>query len=313
MRDTRTILFFGTSQFAVPALEALVNNGYTIAGIVTRPDERAGRKNILTPPPVKIAAERLGIRVFQPEQLDAATFPAVDLCIVAAYGKIISKEVLALPRLGTLNIHPSLLPRWRGPSPIQYAILSGDPETGVTIMQMDEEVDHGPIIASVKHPMFDRRYTYLQLHDVLAHAGAELLAGTLPRWIAGEIATVAQDHTRATYSKMLTRDSGRIEWTKSAEGIERMVRAFRPWPGTWTIWTRGTLPMRIRIESADWTPDMPADAVPGTVWQDEQHTLMATAGTGSLIIRTLGIEGKSVTDADAFLRGHPEIVGAILK
>lgn len=306
------ILFFGTSDFAVPALNALAKT-YSVAGVVTRPDERAGRKNVLTPPPVKTAAEELGVPVLQPERLVAAGLPHADVFVVAAYGKIISKEVLALPRLGTLNIHPSLLPRWRGPSPIQYAILSGDTETGVTIMSMDAEVDHGPIIASVKHSMFDKRYTYPQLHDVLARAGAELLIAALPRWITGETASVPQDHSNATYSKILTRDSGRIDWTKSAEEIERMVRAFHPWPGTWTVWTRGTSPLRMRIESADWTPDIPPSAMPGMIWQNEQHPLMAVAGTGSLIIRTLGIEGKTVTDADAFLRGHPKIIGSMVK
>lgn len=314
-----SIIFFGTPEFALPAFEALIKNGYTIAAVVTRPDERAGRKQILTPPPIKITAERHGIPVFQPEKLDPSRFaseiPQADLFVVVAYGKIIPKEILEMPRYGCLNIHPSLLPRWRGSAPIQYAILRGDTETGVTIIKMDEEVDHGPIIAiikHVKHSMFDNEM-YPSLHDTLAREGAVLLIQTLPRWIAGEITPVPQDHAKATYSKMLTRDSGRIDWKKSAEEIELMIRAFHPWPGTWSTWTTETKTIRVRIAEAELSPDMPPTAgAPGLVWRDGDECLCVATGQGSLAIRIIGAEGKTITDAASFVRGHPDIIGATL-
>ncbi|OHA07629.1 MAG: methionyl-tRNA formyltransferase [Candidatus Sungbacteria bacterium RIFCSPLOWO2_01_FULL_54_21] len=310
------ILFFGTSDFAVSMLEALVKNGCALAGVVTRPDEPAGRKHTLTPPPVKIAAVRLGIPILQPERLEPDAhphqMPTADIIVVAAYGKIIPRVMLGMPPHGALNIHPSLLPRWRGPAPIQYALLHGDAETGVTIMAMDEELDHGPIVASVKHPMLDKRYTYPTLHDILARIGAELLIKTLPTWMAGDIIPVPQDESQATFSKMLTREDGRIDWKKSAIDIERMVRAFHSWPSTWTTWTLKGKSLRLRIAEADWTSDMPASSRPGLVWRDGARPLIVAAGCDSLVIKKIGAEGKYLTDAEAFVRGHANIIGAVL-
>ncbi|MEK7098958.1 MAG: methionyl-tRNA formyltransferase [Patescibacteria group bacterium] len=310
------IIFFGTSDFAVPTLEMLVQNGYEIAGIVTRPDEPAGRKNILTPTPVKVAAERLGLIVFQPKRLDPRVFtkeiPSADLFIVAAYGKIIPQKILSLPRLGALNIHPSLLPRWRGPAPIQYAILHGDTETGVTIMEMDAQMDHGQIVVQRHTTRITRHTTYSGLHDELARQSAVLLADMLPAWIARDIHSVPQDESQATYSKILTREDGKIDWKKTADAIERMIRAFHPWPGTWTPWAHNGRSVRLRIESADWIPNMPPTSRPGLVWKDTGHPLMIATEEGSLVVKTIGAEGKNTTDADAFVRGHAHIIGAIL-
>lgn len=310
------ILFFGTSAFAVPALEALAANGYTIAGIITQPDEPAGRGQVLTPPPIKTAALGLRLHAIQPKDLGNADWkvhiPEADLYIVAAYGKIISSSLLEIPRLGALNIHPSLLPRWRGPSPIQYAILHGDAETGVTIMSMDAAMDHGPIVAAVTCPLSGTAETYAHLHDTLAVMGAALLIKTLPAWIAGEAIPLPQNHLSATYTKILTRDDGRINWKKSAQEIERMVRAFQPWPGAWTLWTRDGAQLRLRIEAAEWTPDMPPLRKPGLVWQDGAGELRVAAAQGSLVIKKIGAEGKDVTDAASFVRGYPAIIGAVL-
>ena len=308
------IFFFGTSAFAVPALEALIQNAYTPVSVVTNPDEPAGRKRLLTPPPIKILAEQHGIRIFQPEKLDDARFvseiPRADLFIVAAYGKIIPASMLAMPKFGALNIHPSLLPRYRGPSPIQSAILSGDPETGVTIMQMDERMDHGPIVARSKIQMANGKLTYPILHDRLAELGAHLLIETLPRWINGAITPTPQDDARATYCKLLTKDDGRIDWTKSAEELERMVRAFQPWPGTWTVWESGS--KRIKIEAASWIADAIPEGILGQVWHNTQNPLLIQSGRGSLTIKRLGIEGKKIVDVEQFLHGHPSIIGAVL-
>ena len=312
-----SILFFGTPEFALPALGALIKNGYGIVGVITRPDERVGRKQILTPPPVKILAEHHGIPVFQPERLDARDFaagkiPRADLFIVAAYGKIIPKDILEIPQYGALNIHPSLLPRWRGPSPIQYTILNGDTETGVTIMKMDEKMDHGPIVSSIKYQVSSIKIIYRELHDELAKAGAKLLIETLPLYLDGKITPVPQDDAQATYSKILTRDDGRIDWQKSADGIERMIRAFTPWPGAWTLWPTGEKILRVRIEKAEQISAGGALQAggPGFVRTEKNNPIVARTGDGFLAAQRIGVEGKKITDADSFLRGYPQVIGA---
>ncbi len=313
--DTR-IIFFGTPEFALPALEALVKDGYDIAGVVTRPDERVGRKQILTHPPVKIAAERHHIPVFQPEKLDPLRFapeiPAANLFIVAAYGRIIPKSILDMPRYGALNIHPSLLPRWRGPAPIQYAILSGDREAGVTIMKMDELMDHGPIVAQRSAPGGAEHAMYQKLHDELAELGAKLLIQVIPQWIGGKITPQPQDDSQATYSKILTKDDGRIDWSQPAREIERMTRAFSPWPGAWTLWPDGEKILRVRIEEASIIDEDLPDAGPGYVRTGINQKILVRCGRGSLDVKKIGVEGKKIIDANSFLRGYPSIVGSTL-
>ena len=315
---TASILFFGTPEFALPALAGLIDAGYRLIGVVTQPDEPKRRKRVLTPPPVKVLAQQHGIPVFQPEKLDGDFKLHVanlkpDLFVVAAYGKIIPKKILDLPRYGALNIHPSLLPRWRGPSPIQTTILHGNRDTGVTIMQMDERMDHGPIIANYKLQITNYKITYPELHDRLSKLGAELLMGTLPRWIADEITPVPQDESQAIYCKLLAKNSGRIDWGKPAEEIERMIRAFQPWPGTWTIWKTDAGDRRIRIEEAD-VVDVapPAGGGAGMVWQNATYPLLIQTKRGSLAIKKLRMEGKSATDPASFLRGHPSLIGATI-
>jgi len=312
-----SILFFGTPEFALPALRGLIDAGWRVVGVVTQPDEPVGRKRVLTPPPIKVFALQNGIPVFQPEKLDAGQFiaeiPAADLFVVAAYGKIIPKTILDIPKLGALNIHPSLLPRWRGPSPIQTTILAGDSETGVAIMKIDAQMDHGPIVASSKFQVPSSHIAYPELHDQLAKLGAELLIETLPQWIAGAITPVPQDETHATYCKLLTKNSGKIDWGKPAEEIERMVRAFHPWPGTWTIWKTESGDRRIRIEDADAVDAAPpAYGASGLVWTNNAHPLLIQTGRGSFAIKKLGLEGKNILDAASFLRGHQAIIGIIL-
>ncbi|TSC78341.1 MAG: methionyl-tRNA formyltransferase [Parcubacteria group bacterium Gr01-1014_33] len=322
------IIFFGTSAFALPSLKALIRNDWVPLAVVTKPDESAGRKQVLTPPPVKEWITRITtpatripmikeeIKTLQPEKLNEDFALQIshfkpDLFIVAAYGKIIPKEILDIPRLGVLNIHPSLLPRWRGPSPIQCAILNGDTETGVTIMQMDEEMDHGPIITNNKLPITNNKIIYTELHDSLAQLGAELLVETLPQWIEEKIQPIPQDNTKATYSKILKKDDGRINWSRPAEEIERMVRAFTPWPGTWTMWPSEKL-YRIRIDQAVWEGEEAPIGSPGYIWQKEGMPLLVKTGKGSLAVTMLTIEGKKPVPAAAFVRGYPDIVGATL-
>lgn len=315
------VLFFGADALAVPTLDALIKNGYPVVGVVTNPDKPAGRSLKLTPPPVKIAAGRHQLPVFQPLKLTPDLWkekiPEAELFVVCAYGKIIPKAILEMAPRGSLNIHPSLLPRWRGPSPIQYMILHGDQEIGITIILMDELMDHGPIVAKSKiNPRLNRgqksKITFFELHNELSTRGANLLIETLPRWLDGEITPVPQDESKATYSKILKKEDGRIEWSRSAHQIERMIRAFTPWPGAWTMWSSQKKIWRMKVDSADVSAEQESPGLPGSVWR-HHRTMMIKTGSGSLAIKKITPEGKRPMEGDAFLRGHPEIIGTVLR
>lgn len=240
------IIFFGTFQYSVPVLEALIKNSYEITTVVTSPDSPQGRKKELTPTPVKLAAQKYGLPVFQPSSLKIQNIEnspeienlklkikSADLEIVVAYSKILPKEIIELPKYGTLNIHPSLLPAYRGPSPVQTAILNGETETGVTIMKMDEEVDHGPILSQVKYQIPQNAYCP-QVTQELFELGAELLIKTIPGWLEGKITPLPQDHSKATFTKKFSWKDGRIDWKQPAEKIYNQIRALNPEPGAWT-------------------------------------------------------------------------------
>ncbi len=312
------IIFWGTPEFSLPSLEGLIKNGYDVIAVVTNPDEARGRKQILTPTPIKITAEKYGIPAYQPKNLKS-DFPReiqlleADLYVVAAYGKIIPREILEIPKLGALNIHPSLLPRWRGPSPIQYTILHGDTETGVTIIKMDELMDHGPIVAVklLKSDFNLLKSDFPTLHNELAKLGAELLMETLPKYLAGEITPTPQDESKATYSKILKREDGRIDWKKSAEEIERMIRAFNPWPGTWTTLPTDKNP-RIKIEEADIADGKSPIASPGFLFSSERYPLLVKTGRGSLAVKKLILEGKKEITDENFQRGYRQFYNLVL-
>jgi methionyl-tRNA formyltransferase len=236
------IVFFGTSEFAVPALDTLRKDGrFEIIGVVTQPDRPVGRHAVLTSPPVIVAASDTGLTtIFQPEKLKDETFsawikevgPACDAFVVIAYGKILPQWLLDLPKQGIVNVHGSLLPRWRGPSPIHAAIAAGDKKTGVTIMKIDAEMDHGPVLALLEEPIRPADTTP-SLHDRLSIIGASNLPNVLADYLDGKIKPVEQDHSQATICKILSRDNGRLDpTTKTAEELERLVRAYTPWPGT---------------------------------------------------------------------------------
>ena len=306
------IIFFGTPEFSLPSLEALIANGLAPILVVTNPDEPTGRKQILTPPPVKICAERHHIPVLQPIHLadEIENIPEADLFIIVAFGTIIPQKLIDLPRLGALNIHPSLLPRWRGPAPIQSAILHADTETGVTLMKIDELMDHGPIIAQAKFSLLEKKWTSPELHAALAPIGADMLVKVIPRWLRGEINAVSQDDTKTLYCKLLKKDNGRIPWSRPAEEIERMVRAYTPWPSAWTLWPGRDKIYRIRIDEASIVEDESPVGSPGYIWQTENEPLLIKTGKGSLAIKKLTIEGKSALYAKDFLRGNPQLIGA---
>lgn len=311
---TQKIIFMGTPDFAVSVLEALIKAGYDISAVITKPDEPVGRKQILTPPPVKrlIANSKLPIKIFQPKtkiELLAISHKLLaikpDLGVIAAYGKIIPREILDIPRYGTLNVHPSLLPKYRGASPIQYAILNGDKETGVTIMKVDEEMDHGPVLANSILPIADSD-TYDNLSQKLAILGAELLIKIIPDYISGKMKPVEQDPSKATYTKIIKKEDGKIDWSKSTDEIERMARAYYLWPSAWTTWNGKILKiLEVNVLVGD-------DKKIGEVFL-KKNELAVQCGKKSLIIKKLQLEGGKILMGKEFLNGHNGFIGSVLE
>ena len=294
----------GSPDFAVPALRALHGGGHTIAAVYCQPPRPAGRGYEVRPCPVQVAAEQLGLPVRTPARLrdDTAAhgaFAALDLdaAVVAAYGLILPPPMLEAPRRGCLNIHASLLPRWRGAAPIQAAILAGDKRTGVTVMQMDPGLDTGPMLLAEAVPIIPRATTAL-LHDVLAYVGARLILRALeenPR-------PTPQPDDGVTYAPRLSREDGQIDWSRDAKAIDRQVRAFDPWPGTFTR-LGGTV---LKVLAA--TPKS-GQGVPGTVVDD---SLLVACGRGALRLTRVQLAGRGPLDATTFLRGHPVPAGTQL-
>lgn len=313
------IIFMGTPDFAVPALKALLapsaDQAYEVVAVVTQPDRPSGRGKKLTPSPVKVTAAGAGVEVLQPETLRSEEVVAElaayqpDLMVVAAFGQILRKNVLTLPAHGCINIHASLLPRWRGAAPVIAAIRAGDVETGITLMQMDEGLDTGPIIAQRAIPIRPT-HTGGLLTDELAHLGAALLLDTLPAWLAGEITVQPQDNKLATLAPRLKKEEGIIDWTRTAVEIERHVRAFQPWPGTFTYGPRG----QFKVLAVAVAPEVsgPPLVSPGTVFSHNRG-VYATTGQGVLRLIRVQPAGKTEMTAEAMVNGQPELWGAQLQ
>lgn len=307
------IIFMGTPQFAVPALSALLDAGHNVVAVYTQPDRRSGRGRRLSSPPVKQFAESRGLPIFQPSSLREDTEAryrieelAPDAIVVAAYGLFLPDDTLAVPRLGCLNIHPSLLPRHRGPSPTATAILNGDDTTGVTIMLLDEGMDTGPILAQRETPI-GANETCDRLTARLFDMGASLLVETLEQWSAGHISPIPQDDATATVTRRLQRADGQIDWNQPAESIARQVRAFTPWPGTFTTWRGRTLKI-LAAEPLDTAHDNP----PGKVVAINNSQVVAATGQGILRLLSVQIEGRRPSSAADFMRGYPDFTGSIL-
>lgn len=308
------LIFFGTPEFVLPVLEILwsMRPAIELATVVTALDKPTGREQILSPPPVKTWAEKHGIAILQPEKLDS-TFVAElkrsrpTIGIIAAYGKIIPGEVLDCFSQGVINVHPSLLPRWRGPSPVQAAILSGDTEIGVTLMITDEEMDHGPILTQERITLRDDE-TADALTRTLFQQGAAFLPKTLLPWLRGEIIPKPQDHDHATFTKILRREDGRIDWHRPVEQILRMIRAYDPWPGVFTSLPDGR---RLKILRAS-RADMSNDVARGTVAQGNDSMFLVRAGDGWVRLDLVQREGGSPMDGVTFLRGLPHLQGKLL-
>ncbi len=308
---TRTV-FMGTPDFAVPTLQALLAApDLQIVGVVTQPDRPAGRGRELRPSPVSVVAQAADVPVLQPATLRTPeAFAALaawgpDLIVVTAFGQILRQNVLALPRHGCINVHASLLPRWRGAAPIQAAIRAGDAETGVTIMVMDAGLDTGPMLASATIPIAPRE-TGQSLHDRLAPLGASLLLSTLPAYLAGALPPRPQPDgdSLITYAAQIRKEEGKIDWTQSADAIDRLVRAFYPWPGTFTAW-EGQLLKVIAGEPAS------GYATPGAVVPHDEGLAIGT-GDGLYVPAELQLAGKRAVSAQDFVRGHGAILGAAL-
>ncbi len=306
------ILFFGTPQFAVPSLRLLKKEGWPIVGVVTAPDKPVGRHKTLTPSPVKTIAQEMGLDVYTPASLKEEDFWVTfnnlkpDICIVVAYGKLIGQRYLAATRLGFLNIHPSLLPSYRGPSPIASAILDGQTETGVSIMLLDAQMDHGPILATTPWQI-PTSFDTLLCEDELSRIGAQLLVDTLPPYARGDITPQPQDDNRASFSKKFTREDGRLDWTKPASTILNRIRALGTNPGAWTTWNGKT----INIFQAHLGTTAASSQKPGTVMLYDTHLLVAT-GDGTLALEVLQLEGSKKQSAIDFLNGHSGIVNGML-
>ena len=297
------IVFAGTPAFAVPALAALHGAGYRIGAVYTQPDRPAGRGRAITASPVKIRALELRLAVEQPatlrspEALERLREHAPQLMVVVAYGLILPQPVLDVPPLGCLNIHASLLPRWRGAAPIERAIEAGDRETGVSIMKMDAGLDTGPVLLARPTPIGPRE-TAGALHDRLAHLGAEAIIEAIAAWQAGRIAPQAQPAMGASYARKIARAEAALDWTRDAEALDRQVRAFNPRPVAETSWSG----QQLRIWEAEALPRT-GDALPGAVIETGARLVVAT-GAGALRIERLQLAGRRAMSAAEFQRAH---------
>ncbi|MBL7183319.1 MAG: methionyl-tRNA formyltransferase [Anaerolineae bacterium] len=306
------LVFMGTPDFAVPVLKALIGQ-YEIVAVVTQPDRRAKRGRKLEASPVKkvvALAHDLPVlqppRLRQPDVVAELTALAPEAIVVAAYGQILPAQVLAIPSRGCLNVHASLLPRYRGAAPVAAAILAGEEETGVTVMLMDEGMDTGPILSQATCPVFPQD-TRESLSARLAQLGADLMMDTLPRWLAAEIEPQPQDHSQATYCRIIAKEDGLIDWSHSAVEIWRRSRAYYPWPGAYTYW-RGKL---LKVLRADALPQWSGEGEPGRVMALDEGLAVAT-GEGALLLREVQLAGKRALSAQDFARGQRDFVGSVL-
>lgn len=310
------ILFLGTPGFAVPVLEALLGSGHQVVGVATQPDRPSGRGRARGSPPVKRAAEELGIPVLQPaswrgeEAVGRVAELAPEALVVAAYGRILPPALLRVPPLGALNIHPSMLPRYRGPSPVAAALLAGDRTTGVSVMLLDERMDTGPVLVQEEESIRPED-TAQTLTERLFRRGASLLAATLGPWSSGEVRPQPQDDARATYTRPLRKEDGEVDFREPAERLWRQVRAYTPWPGTHTTWEG----QRLKLLDVVPLPSAGVAAQPGEVVvlpDPGATTIVVGTGDGLLGLLRVQIEGRKPIAAWHFLAGHASFDGARL-
>jgi len=305
------VVFMGTPEFAVPVLEALAG-AHRVVGVVTQPDRPAGRGRRLAPSPVKQVALEHGLPLFHPQSLRTPGAVAQltawnpEVIVVAAFGQILRRGVLDLPPCGCLNVHASLLPRWRGAAPVPAAILAGDEVTGVTIMQMDAGLDTGPILAQREEPIRsdDTRAT---LEGRLARLGAGLLVETLPAYLEGNLLPRPQPEEGVTYARQLRKEDGLLDWSRPAAELDRRVRAFTPWPGAFTMWHGQRLKVLRAVPLPAWRGDAPPDTVVALA-----DGVAVAASEGALRLEEVQLAGKRPMDIAPFLRGQHNFVGSRL-
>lgn len=313
MKDKFTIIFMGTPDFAVPSLESLHQEGHNLALVVTQPDRPKGRGRQPAAPPVKQKALDLNLNLLQPAKPSTAQFAdqiqriQPDLLIVIAYGHLLSEKILQLPKFGAINVHASLLPKYRGPAPIQWALINGEIQTGITTMFMDAGMDTGDVLLSRAEPILPSD-TAATLHDRLAIIGANLLVQTLKDLAARSLKPMRQDHDSATYAPLLKKQDGHIDWQKTARELESFIRGMTPWPGAFTFHNQS----RLKILKA--TPSLERVSAPaGTILETFPDELTVATGKGALsILEIQGPSGKRLTSAD-FLRGYQLPPGTRLK
>ena len=307
------LIFFGTPDFAAPTLKTLLQGPDQVVAVVTQPDRRRGRGQKVFPSPVKEVASARGIQVFQPERAKEEAFQEQlrglqpDLFVVVAYGQILPKRLLDIPKHGSVNVHASLLPKYRGAAPIPWAILQGEEVTGVTTMMIDPGMDTGDILLQAEAPIGEKE-TFEALHDRLALLGARLLSDTVAGLKTGSISSKPQDHSKATYAPMIKKEDGRIGWDREALEIDRLVRAFNPWPGACSLW-EGRL---LRIYGGEIRKGSP-DGKPGTVVWVGSDFIEVKTGKDSFLIREVQLEGGKRMSTKDFLLGHPVAVGTLLQ
>ncbi|USK40599.1 methionyl-tRNA formyltransferase [Cytobacillus firmus] len=298
------IVFMGTPDFSVPVLKQIIDDGYEVIGVVTQPDRPVGRKKVLTPPPVKVEAEKQGIPVYQPEkirqpdELEKVLALKPDLVVTAAFGQILPKELLDAPKYGCINVHASLLPELRGGAPIHYSILQGKEKTGITIMYMAEKLDAGDILTQVEVPITETD-TVGTLHDKLSAAGSKLLSETLPKLLNGELNPIKQNEEEATFAYNIKREQEKIDWSKTGEEIYNHIRGLNPWPVAYTTFDGRV----VKIWNSKKVKQAKSEE-PGTIIRLEEDGIVVASGSDTAVkITELQPSGKKKMPAEQFLRG----------
>lgn len=311
------LIFMGTSAFAKEILYSLVKSGYAVAAVYAQPDKKVGRKQELISSPVKLLTSENSIPLFQSDKLNEAVTIKIknlnpDLIIVAAYGKILPENILKIPRYGALNIHASLLPKYRGASPIQNALLNGDKKTGITIIRMDKNIDTGNIV-SQKEIDISSDDTVEDLTAKLSALGSSLLIKTIPDYVAGRIKPKKQDNSKATFCRLIKRADGLVDWNDKAENIYNKFRAFRTWPGIFSFWEKKNKSVRLKLNKISLKKNGEESICPpGTVFSDKGN-IVVQANPGIIILEEIQQEGKNPVSATEFINGHPSFIGSQFK
>lgn len=309
MSDKIRIIYMGSSEFAVPILDKLTKDNFDIPIVYTQPDKPSGRTKKLKPTPVKSYAIKHHLSIADPEdlssedQLKKIKSIKPDIILVCSYGNIIPSSILNIPTYAAINIHASLLPKLRGSSPIQYAILEGLKETGITFIKMDEKIDHGPILAQTKVPVYNNDNAS-SLHDRLAKSAAESAVKILEDFIANKLNPTTQDHSQATFTKKISRGDGLIDWSKSIDDISRSIRAYSPWPGSFTYISDGTFTKRLKIISASKSETSVIPPTETPTFLEKDGNLYISYPAGFLLLKRVQVAGKKAMPAIDFHKGY---------